>query len=66
MYFFIWRNRVGKQLLEILPTICKTKAVKQTEVLSPTFNLLYEYDIKDYKVMHHDLYRIKNKMNQAT
>ena len=39
----------------------KQKAVKQTEVLSPTFNLLYEYDIKDYKVMHYDLYRIKNK-----
>jgi len=30
-------------------------------VLSPTFNLLYEYDIKNFKVMHYDLYRIKNK-----
>ena len=37
------------------------KGVKQTEVLSPTFNLLYEYDIKNLKVMHYDLYRIKNK-----
>ena len=34
--------------------------IKQTEVLSPTFNLLYEYDIKDIKVMHYDLYRIKD------
>ena len=33
--------------------------LKPTEVLSPTFNLLYEYDIKDLKVMHYDLYRIK-------
>ena len=35
------------------------KDLKPTEVLSPTFNLLYEYDIKDLKVMHYDLYRIK-------
>ena len=28
---------------------------------SPTFNLLYEYEIKDFKVMHYDLYRLKNK-----
>ena len=36
------------------------KGVKQTEVLSPTFNLLYEYDIKNLKIMHYDLYRIKS------
>ena len=30
-----------------------------TEVLSPTFNLLYEYDLKRIKIMHYDLYRIK-------
>ena len=35
------------------------KDLKLTEVLSPTFNLLYEYDIKDLKIMHYDLYRIK-------
>ena len=33
--------------------------LKLTEILSPTFNLLYEYDIKDLKIMHYDLYRIK-------
>ena len=33
--------------------------LKETEVLSPTFNLLYEYEIKDLKIMHYDLYRIK-------
>jgi len=38
----------------------KKEAVKQTEVLSPTFNLLYEYDVKKLKIMHYDLYRIKN------
>ena len=38
----------------------KREGVEETEVLSPTFNLLYEYDIKNFKVMHYDLYRIKN------
>ena len=37
----------------------KREGVEQTEVLSPTFNLLYEYDIKKIKIMHYDLYRIK-------
>ena len=39
----------------------KEKKIKPTEVPSPTFNLLYEYEIKDFKVMHYDLYRLKNK-----
>ena len=34
---------------------------KITEVLSPTFNLLYEYDLKTIKIMHYDLYRIKDE-----
>ena len=38
----------------------KREGIEQTEVLSPTFNLLYEYDIKKVKIMHYDLYRIKN------
>ena len=37
----------------------KKNKVDQTEVLSPTFNLLYEYEIKSLKVMHYDLYRLK-------
>ena len=36
------------------------KGVKQTQVLEPTFNLLYEYDINSFKIMHYDLYRIKD------
>ena len=38
----------------------KKEGIKITDVLSPTFNLLYEYDLKKYKIMHYDLYRIKN------
>tara|TARA_B100000579_G_scaffold95736_1_gene75834 strand:- start:552 stop:1007 length:456 start_codon:yes stop_codon:yes gene_type:complete len=33
--------------------------VNETEVPSPTFNLLYEYEMKSLKVMHYDLYRLK-------
>ena len=44
----------------------KREGVKKTEVLSPTFNLLHEYNIKKFKIMHYDLYRIKNikELNQ--
>ena len=38
----------------------KREGVTSTEVLSPTFNLLYEYDVNNLKIMHYDLYRIKN------
>ena len=38
----------------------KKEGSNATEVLSPTFNLLYEYDLKKCKIMHYDLYRIKN------
>ena len=31
----------------------------ETEVLSPTFNIVYEYDINNFKIMHYDLYRLK-------
>ena len=34
--------------------------VEITDVLSPTFNLLYEYEFKDFKILHYDLYRLKS------
>ena len=37
----------------------RKEKIQETEVLSPTFNLLYEYEISDFKIMHYDLYRIK-------
>ena len=39
----------------------KKEGSKTTEVLSPTFNLLYEYDLKKFKIMHYDLYRLNNE-----
>ena len=38
----------------------KEKNLKVSEVLSPTFNIVFEYDIKKLKIKHYDLYRLKN------
>ena len=61
--FLIGEIGVGKTTFTryFINYLQQKKGVKQTEVLSPTFNLLYEYEIKNLKVMHYDLYRIKNK-----
>ena len=34
--------------------------IKTSEVLSPTFNIVYDYDVGDIKILHYDLYRLKN------
>jgi len=34
--------------------------IKNSEVLSPTFNIVYDYDIGDVKILHYDLFRLKN------
>ena len=31
-----------------------------SEIPSPTFNIVHEYKIKDFKILHYDLYRVKN------
>ena len=35
--------------------------IKKSEVLSPTFNILFEYELKDFVIKHYDLYRLKNE-----
>ena len=61
--FLIGEIGVGKTTFtrHLINNLQKQKGLRQTEVLSPTFNLLYEYDIKDLKIMHYDLYRIKKE-----
>ena len=34
--------------------------IKNSDVLSPTFNIVYDYDIGNTKILHYDLYRLKN------
>ena len=36
------------------------KKLKKSEVLSPTFNIVFEYEIKAFTIKHFDLYRLKN------
>ena len=36
------------------------KGIKNSEVLSPTFNIVYDYDVGNIKILHYDLYRLKN------
>ena len=39
----------------------KNKNLKLTEVTSPTFNLLNEYQVNNILIKHYDLFRLKDK-----
>ena len=58
--FLIGEIGVGKTTFTryLINYLQEKKGGKITEVLSPTFNLLYEYDLNNIKIMHYDLYRI--------
>jgi len=34
--------------------------IKKSDILSPTFNIVYDYEIGKTKIQHYDLYRLKN------
>jgi len=36
------------------------QGISKSDVLSPTFNIVYDYDIGKIKILHYDLYRLKN------
>ena len=36
------------------------KKVEKSDILSPTFNIVYDYSIGELKILHYDLYRLKN------
>jgi len=36
------------------------KGIKNSDVLSPTFNIVYDYEVGNIKILHYDLYRLKN------
>ena len=61
--FLIGEIGVGKTTFTryLINYLQKKNGEQITEVLSPTFNLLYEYDLKRIKIMHYDLYRIRDK-----
>ena len=61
--FLIGEIGVGKTTFTryLINRLQEKNGEKITEILSPTFNLLYEYDLKTIKIMHYDLYRIKDE-----
>ena len=61
--FLIGEIGVGKTTFTryLINRLQEKNGEKITEVPSPTFNLLYEYDLKTIKIMHFDLYRIKDE-----
>tara|TARA_B110000263_G_C15185825_1_gene453772 strand:+ start:280 stop:735 length:456 start_codon:yes stop_codon:yes gene_type:complete len=38
----------------------KFNKVRKSNILSPTFNIVYDYKIKKTKILHYDLYRLKS------
>ena len=34
--------------------------IKNSDVLSPTFNIVYDYEVGNIKILHYDLFRLKN------
>ena len=38
----------------------KRNKIKLSQVTSPTFNLLNEYEINDFKIIHYDLFRLES------
>ncbi len=61
--FLIGEIGVGKTTFTklLINYLQRKDNLKPSEVLSPTFNLLYEYDLKKFKIMHYDLYRLKEE-----
>ena len=53
---------VGKTTFaRLLINQCETENnLKKSEVLSPTFNIVFEYDVKEFTIKHYDLYRLKS------
>ena len=60
--FFVGEMGVGKTtfIRYLINNFQKQNGLKITEVTSPTFNLLNEYKIKQFKINHYDLFRINS------
>ena len=60
--FFFGEIGVGKTtfIRYLINNFQRENKLELTEVPSPTFNLLNEYQIKDIKIHHYDLFRIKS------
>ena len=61
--FFYGEMGVGKTtfIRYLINQFQRNKNLKLTEVTSPTFNLLNEYQVNDLVIKHYDLFRLKDK-----
>ena len=61
--FFYGDIGVGKTtfIKYLINNLQKTNRSKLTEVTSPTFSIINEYKVGNTKILHYDLYRIKDK-----
>ena len=60
--FFFGEMGVGKTtfIKYLINRIQKDNNLSQTEITSPTFNLLNEYQINNIRIDHYDLFRLKS------
>ena len=61
--FLFGEMGVGKTTFvrHLINGLQKKNNLKQTEVVSPTFNLLNEYQINQTRINHYDLFRLKSE-----
>jgi|TARA_Y100000389_G_scaffold65961_1_gene62051 tRNA threonylcarbamoyl adenosine modification protein YjeE len=61
--FFHGEIGVGKTtfIRHLINNFQKNNHLNLTEVTSPTFNLVNEYDVKIFIIQHYDLFRLTNK-----
>ena len=59
--FISLRGKLGVGKTTLASLIINNLSQKKIRVLSPTFSLVNIYDLKNIKVWHYDLFRLKNK-----
>ena len=59
--FISLRGKLGVGKTTLASLIINNLSKKKIRVLSPTFSLVNVYDLKNIKVWHYDLFRLRNK-----
>ena len=55
------RGRLGVGKTTLVRYIINFLSTKRVKVVSPTFSIVNVYDLKNLRIWHYDLYRLKNK-----
>ena len=64
LFFFYGEIGVGKTtfIRHLVNCLQANNHLDQTEVTSPTFNLVNEYEVGVFTIQHYDLYRLTNSL----